>query len=473
MTDAADLIERAQRTRIVVIGGGLAGLVAARECAELGLRVTLLEAGSGLGGGIARAELDGLTLDVGADSFAPVLLPLVEELGLGDAVEHALPGGRWIAGPQTAAPLPAESILGIPANPWAPEVRRLIGWGGAWRAYLDRLRPPLTIGHEHRLGVLVRTRMGARVAERLVAPMSLGVFGVDPDRVDVDVAAPGLNQALTRVGSLSGAVAQEAPEAPTPRLTLHGGMSALVEALRRRLDDLAVDVRTDTPAASVARAADPTADAGPTAHLSRGWRVTAGEETLDADAVIVATGESAARALLAPVVPALRGEPVSPAPVDAVTLVVSSRALDAAPRSHAVYPVPGTATALAVSHATATWPWLAAAAGPGRHVVRVDLPRDPSAGIADPVATARLEAATLLGASIEGVRAAHVEPRERTLPASAIDHPGLVLRGAVAALPGLGLTGAWVDGSGLAAVAAGAAAEGRRVRHAALWAHGR
>ena len=458
MSDAVDLIDRARSTRIVVIGAGLAGLVTALECAKVGFRVTLVEAREALGGGIAQAELDGLPLDVGADSFTAALAPLVDELGLSERVEHALPGGRWVADGAVAVPLPADSVLGIPANPWAPEVRRLIGWRGAWRAYLDRLRPPLTIGHEHRLGALVRSRMGARVAERLVAPVSVGVFGVEPDRVDVDVAAPGLNQALTRVGSLGGAVAQIAAEASAPRLTLRGGLGALVDALHRRLVELEVDVRTSAPAAAIERTTD-------------GCSVTlAGDESVEprrqeADAVVVCTGEGAARSLLAPHVPALAGEGISPAGVDAVTLVVSSPGLDDAPRGHGVYPVPGTATALAVVHATATWPWLAAAAGLGRHVVRVDLP----AGLPDPAGAAAEEAATLLGVSIEQVRAVHVEPRERALPASVIGHPAAPLHVAVADVPGLALAGAWVTGSGLSASAAGATAEAERVRHAALW----
>src|SRR5690606_30153615 len=89
-----------------------------------------------------------------------------------------------------------------------PAVRRIIGWGGAWRAYLDRLRPPLTIGQQRNLGALVRGRMGERVVDRLVAPLTAGRHGLTPDEVDVEIAAPGLNSALTRTGSLAGAVAQ-------------------------------------------------------------------------------------------------------------------------------------------------------------------------------------------------------------------------------------------------------------------------
>lgn len=55
---------------VVVIGGGVAGLVAARECARIGLRVTLLEAADAVGGAVASHTVGGLTLDSGAESFA-------------------------------------------------------------------------------------------------------------------------------------------------------------------------------------------------------------------------------------------------------------------------------------------------------------------------------------------------------------------------------------------------------------------
>jgi oxygen-dependent protoporphyrinogen oxidase len=144
------LAARAAETRVVVIGGGIGGLIAARECAKLGMRVTVLEAADAVGGAIRRAALGDITVDAGAESFATRgghVRALVEELGLGDRVVTPAAGGAWLAGIPGigAAPLPVGGILGIPANPFQDDVRRIIGWSGVWRAYLDRIRPPLTI----------------------------------------------------------------------------------------------------------------------------------------------------------------------------------------------------------------------------------------------------------------------------------------------------------------------------------------
>ena len=69
----------------IVIGGGLSGLLAARELARRGMQVTLFESARTFGGAIAGAELGGFTTDIGAEAFAitrPEALELIAELGL-------------------------------------------------------------------------------------------------------------------------------------------------------------------------------------------------------------------------------------------------------------------------------------------------------------------------------------------------------------------------------------------------------
>ena len=235
----AELAARAGDVRVAVVGGGMAGLVAALECAKLGIAVTVFEASDRLGGVLRSARVAGIAVDAGAESYATrggTVRALIDDLGLSDAVVSPAAGRAWVAGlpggeAKDAAPLPAGGVLGIPENVWAPDVVRILGRSGAWRAYLDRLRPPLTIGHDRSLGHLVRSRMGERVLDRLVAPVTSGVYSSRPDDIDVDLAAPGLNAALTRTGSLSGAVgALRAPRADAATAPggavegLHGGM---------------------------------------------------------------------------------------------------------------------------------------------------------------------------------------------------------------------------------------------------------
>ena len=484
----ADIAARAAAQHVVVIGGGIGGLVAARECARLGMRVTVLEAADALGGSIRSIDLDGVTLDAGAESFATRgghVRALVEELGLADAVVAPEGGGAWLSGIPGApdAPLPKGGLLGIPVNPFQDDVRAIIGWRGAWRAYVDRLRPPLTIGHERSLGKLVTSRMGARVRDRLVAPVTAGVYSALPEDVDVDIAAPGLNAALTRVGSLSGAVLSLQGERKGAKpgsavLGLDGGMGRLVDALRAELEKYGADVRTGARATRLEQH-----DGGWTVEFESQEHEEAadsGEATpkpLVATGVVIATPEPAARALLGAHVAGL-SEPGDAPEIEIVTLMLDAPQLDSAPRGSGVLTVPGSRVAKALTHSTAKWGWVRRAAG-GRHVVRVSFgtQSEPAATAAlDDEAAARLalsEASALLGVDLRDAQlvAAHRGRFVQSQPTSLIGaaERRASVRTAVKKTPGLAVVGAWLAGTGLAQVIPDAVAEADRLRGALLW----
>lgn len=477
-----DLAAHAHDTHVVVIGGGIGGLVAALACAKVGIRVTVLEESGQLGGAIRTAEIGGVRVDLGAEGYATrggVVRALVDELGLTEAVVPTAPRAEWIAGlPGGAVPFPEATIRGIPENPWEESVRRVIGRSGTWRAYLDRLRPPLTIGQERSLGRLVRTRMGDLVLDRLVAPLSLGGFAIHPDDVDVELVAPGLNAALTRTGSLSGAVMQlRADRGVRPAGEglegIDGGMSRIVDALHERLRTLGADVRLDSRVDTLARRGDGrwrvvvAPEAGETATED-------GADIKDADIVVLATGAADAHRLLAPLVPGLEQTPVTD--LEVVTLVVESRELAAAPVRTAVYPIPGTAVAASVTDSTARWPWMRAAR---THVLKVTFGGPgvaPATAALDDEAAAALalaEASALLGVPLEpaALRGSQRSRWAQPPPASALGRRDRAeaARAAIHGITGLAVVGAWVAGTGLAQVVPDAIAEAERVRRQALW----
>jgi len=483
MSDAAtdgglgELAAAAHDRHVVVIGGGIAGIVAALECAKVGLRVTLVEASGSLGGNLRTIEVAGLPLGAAVDGWSTrgaAVRALAAELGLAEQVVAANETQTWIAGlPEGAAPLPAETVAGIPANPWDEGVRRIIGWSGTWRAYVDRLRPPLTIGKERSLGALVRSRMGDAVLDRMVAPVSLGVYGTHPDDLDVEAVAPGLSTALTRTGSLSGSVADLLVDRPAGSGLegIVGGMSRLVAAAQARLDDLGVEIVLGRAATRLERLADGR------------WWVELDGESEDAPALdpapdlVVAVPEADARRLLAPVVPALDAAVRSAHPVEVVTLVVDAPQLDGS--RGAVYPVAGASRAAGVVDATARWPWLPVLAE-GDRVLRVSF----GTGTA-PAATADLddagasalaaqEASALLDAPIARIRGAARERFAPPVPASLRGHAesAAAVRAAVHAVPGLAAVGGWLAGSGLAQVVPDALEEAERVRRRALFGGG-
>ena len=524
---------------VLVIGGGVAGLVAARECAQVGLSVTIIEATDAVGGPVAGHVLDGLSLDNGAESFAVrggTVTAFIEDLGLTDQVVAPNEAGAWLhlpvlhpgsssrirakriaaglalPGPSTDAsvsvPLPKAGVLGIPGSPLADDVRRVIGWKGALRAYLDRLMPVLTIGREHSLGELVKKRMGARVLDRLVEPVASGVYTTSAVDLEIDVVAPGLNRALTTAGSLSGAVSALRAGAPAGSNVggLFGGMAILPAAIVAALEHHDVTIQTGTTAETLARSGtddaptwnvtvtrradvDPAApQAAPANPVDPATPAPATAPvttaTLTARYVIVATqGAQALRLVnsLGAQFDAL-AELDWPAPtaVTLTSLVLDAPALDAHPRGTGVLVAIDApdVTAKALTHVTAKWAWVAQAAGPGRHVVRLSYGRAGAPNPTDDLSDDELQALALHDASVllgvplpaSSVRAfARTEWRDALSPAT-IGAPERAqqVREAVAQAPALEITGAWLAGTGLASVIPHALEAGDRIRHAAL-----
>jgi len=101
----------------VVVGGGIAGLVAARELALRGVLPLVLEAWGAPGGAVGRHTVAGLDLDAGADSFATrdgIVAALATELGLGAAITAPSGRGAWVQLPSGPGTLPRTGVLGIP-----------------------------------------------------------------------------------------------------------------------------------------------------------------------------------------------------------------------------------------------------------------------------------------------------------------------------------------------------------------------
>ena len=464
---------------VVVIGGGAAGLVAALDCARVGIRVTVIERAAAPGGAVATETVAGIRVDTGAESYATrrgTVRALVDSLGLADAVVTPAAAGAWVRLPDgRSAPLPRAGLLGIPSNPLADDVRRVIGWRGAMRAYLDRIRPVLTIGREHNLGELVERRMGKAVLESLVAPVTRGVYSADPYDLDVTRAAPGLNRALTVAGSLSGAVALLRADAPAGSAVegLHGGMSTLIDALVTELRTREADLILGVGATALF----------PLSENAASWQVILEDErVIEADYVIVATPEAEALRLLAPLSPEIAAaEPTETPTVELVTLVLDAAALDAAPRGTGVLVAESarsTVLAKALTHSTAKWQWLRAEASaehPHRHVIRLSYGRqgapNPTIGLSDAEVReiALTDAAGILGVPLDDTQVAGFLRTQwsGTLPGAALGQRerAELLRAAAIAIDGIDVTGAWLSGTGLASVVPDALAASARIRH--------
>ena len=387
---------------IYVVGGGVAGLVAARTLVLGGAQVTLLEASARLGGTVASHTVGGLVLDAGAESFATrrgTVAELATSLGLAEDIVEPNPAGAWLQRADgSTVPLPATSLLGIPGVPLASDVLSVVGTRVAFRALLDELMPGTVGARSTTLGELVRTRMGQGILDGLVAPVVQGIHSRHPDELELDRIAPGLRQALLREGSLARAVRDLRTSAKAGAAVngIRGGVHRLVIELAADLERFGVDVRLNCRVT----------------HVEAG-AVEVGDERLEGDVVVAAPlGSEVERIILA-------------------TLVVDCDELDAAPRGTGV--LTGATEPRALTHATAKWPWLAERAGGGRHVIRLSY----SSSVTQKQAIK--DAEQLLGVTLDRVvDFALVEWGRPLPPAEKID--------------GVWVTGEAVSGTGLAAV---------------------
>lgn len=238
-------------TQLVVVGGGITGLVAARDAALAGATVTLVEPGP-LGGKVRSGPFDGGSLDEAADAFlarVPEGVELCRQLGLdGDLVSPSARRAHvWSRGALRL--LPEAQVLGVPTDLDELAASGILSAAGVDRVQKERtipLEPPVG---DVTIGALVRARLGDEAAERLVDPLVGGINAGDTDQLSLAATVPQLDAAV-RSGHpslIEACRAQRAavadPNAPVffaPR----AGMGALVDAL---LDDLrARDVRVVT-----------------------------------------------------------------------------------------------------------------------------------------------------------------------------------------------------------------------------------
>ena len=232
------------RRPVVVIGGGISGLTAAFELVRRGVRpVIVLEADERFGGKIRTEMIDGITVDVGPDSFLarePWGVELCEKIGLAGELRSPAVFGACIWTGGKLKPLPPGFAFGMPASPLSALRAGLLSPLGAARAAADLFLPGPLEGPDVAIGEFVRRRFGSQVLERLVDPLLAGTRAGDPARMSLAVAAPQIDDLARRHRSLilglrtarrSGAL----ETGPPPFLTVAGGLERLVRRLVERL----------------------------------------------------------------------------------------------------------------------------------------------------------------------------------------------------------------------------------------------
>ncbi len=430
--------------RFIVVGGGISGLTAARDLADAGHDVLLLEGTDRLGGKLRRGEVAGIAVDVGAEAMInrrPEGVALATAVGLPVTHPTSATSRIWTRG--ALRPLP-RTLMGAPLDLDQLEESGILSAEGARRA---RAQQVPSVDGDVSVGDLIALRYGDEVVDRLVEPLLGGVYAGQARSISARAAVPQLVDLLTRqeVVLPNGPASAAAPVfAGVP-----GGMWQLPVALESAL--LATgraEVRTGTLVREVRRTAD-------------GFVAVTDEGTESADAVVLATPAATTARLLGDLAPAAAAElsGIGYASSAVVTFAYrageSRAAVDIGASGFLVPPVDGHAVK-AATFSFAKWDWVRDAGG-DLLILRTSLGRygdEQTLQVADEdlirASRADLEAATGLTATpVDAV----VQRWGGGLPQFAVGHLDRVdrIRTSVAAVPRLAVCGAAYDGVGIAA----------------------
>jgi squalene-associated FAD-dependent desaturase len=272
--------------RIAIVGGGLAGIAAALDCADAGADVTLLESRFRLGGAAYSFSRDGLRADNGQHVFlrcCTAYRELLARLGAEDsvtlqprlAIPVLAPGRRpaWLR--RSSLPAPLHLAPSIARYPFL-SVGERIGVARAMRA-LDAVDPEDPAADRRSFGDwLAEHRQGDAAIEAIWGLIVRPTLNLVPAEASLAQAAQVFQTGLLRDGA-----AGDVGYARAPLGQIHD------VAARRALAAAGVEVRLRTGVTAI------------TPETGGGFAVEiSGAPTLAADAVVLAVPHDRAAALL-------------------------------------------------------------------------------------------------------------------------------------------------------------------------------
>lgn len=252
--------------RVIVVGGGIAGLSAAYRLKQRApdVAITLIESDARLGGKIITDRVDGFVIEGGPDTFLsykPRGLGLCRELGLEDRLHGTNEKIRrtYVMRHGKLYDLP-EGLTGLIPSRFGPMIKTgLISPLGKLRMGLDYFIPPKSPNGDESLAQFVERRLGRELYDRMIEPLMSGIYAGDGEQLSLGATFPQLRQTELTHGSLvKGMLAtkrqtQRRGSIPMPSVstkkwpafvTPETGLAEIVEALQTRLND--VDIRLGT-----------------------------------------------------------------------------------------------------------------------------------------------------------------------------------------------------------------------------------
>jgi len=297
--------------KIVIIGGGIAGLAAAHRLQEeisngTELECVVLEAADQFGGKIATERVDGFVIERGPDSFIsqkPAAIELCKKLGLGDRLvgTNQEQTKTYVYTGKKLVTMPDGLSLMIPTKFLPFAFTPLFSLSGKARMALDLIIPKKLGNDDESLASFVRRRMGEEALRKMAEPMLAGIYASDPETMSIHSTFPMFVQTEKKYRSLIlGMLARKRQmimQKPGKNhqpfslfMTLKNGLGEMVDTVIKKSPD--VSFRTNAKVREVIKGE------------ATVWRVVLEDgETIDADGVIFATPAKLSAGFLHPFAP--------------------------------------------------------------------------------------------------------------------------------------------------------------------------
>ncbi len=275
------------------------------------VNLSLFEAGNRTGGVIHTEYTDGFILDHGADMFAiqpPAAIDLIRKLGLEDQLIEPEPTrrGARIVHRGRLVPVP-EGFVVMRATQWWPMLTTpLLGLTGKLRFLAERWVPPLREDRDESVSDFVLRRMGRQVLERIVAPLSAGIYTADITKLSMRATMGPIAELERQYGSLAKATqARRTTGEDSVERASSGARYGKFRAFRRGMKALLEAMAASLPSGTIQLNC-------PVEGLERvqdGWAVQLrGQPSQTFDEVVVAVPPALAARLLRPIHPGTANE---------------------------------------------------------------------------------------------------------------------------------------------------------------------
>ena len=284
------------RKKVVVVGGGIAGIAAALEACTLpsAPEVVILEAASTAGGVISTFRSDGFVLERGPDSFFSdeETLGFLSRTGVASMLEGTSENGRrvFIMEEDGAIALPEGFFITAPRRIAPFLANPLFSFRGKVRALAEIFVPARRDGPEESAASFIRRRFGNEVFVRAAGPLIGGIYCASPEILGAESVLREFVEMEKKHGSVLRSLLFKREDTGgsgarySRFLSPRGGMSKVIEAALRSLPEGCL--RTGFRVSSLRRG-------------DGGWSVVSDAgEYVRADAVVVAVPCGAAARML-------------------------------------------------------------------------------------------------------------------------------------------------------------------------------